>query len=97
MLELALIFMVKFHASSHKRILRIINTGLLVGIFQESVVVIYAFLQLYHVAISIRRAGKKTELTSLILHGIVLQMSGKILSSATSYKLLSNPNRIVSK
>ena len=59
-MELALILIVKLHASSHKRILGIINTGLLVGIHKTSVVARDVLLQLHQAAIRTRKAGRRT-------------------------------------
>ena len=75
--ELALIFPVKLHKSSQKRIPGLSDTGITVGIRQTGVITRDASMQLHQASVSIRKSGRKTELTYPIPHVIIIQMNGK--------------------
>ena len=75
-MDLSLILPVIFHASSQNNILGISGIGLLVGICQTSVVAKDVLPHLHQASVSIRKAGRRIELTYPIPHGVILHMSG---------------------
>ena len=76
LLELALILPVKFHTSSHKRILGLSDIILMVCISQTSLLTRGVLMQLHQAVFSIRKAGRRTELASPIPHVINIHMNG---------------------
>ena len=85
-MDLAIILPVKLHTSSQKRNLGLSDTGLPVGIRQISGVTRDALLHLRQAAARIRKARRRTDLTSPIPHGINIQMNG------TSYLAQKSPS-----